>query len=65
MISLFIHTLKVKASHESTFWALFVTVDSVLLVTRAIVKVSAADNVKDYYSVWRRDEAPPITTLNQ
>lgn len=29
-------------------------IDSVLLVTRAIVKFQAADNVKDYYSVWRR-----------
>lgn len=29
-------------------------IDSALLVTRAIVKVQAADNVKDYYSVWRR-----------
>ena len=32
-------------------------IDSVLLVTRAIVKVQAADNVKDYYSVWRRVES--------
>ncbi|KAL7550075.1 hypothetical protein ACHAWF_013310 [Thalassiosira exigua] len=30
------------------------SVDSALLVTRAIVKAPAADNVKDYYSVWRR-----------
>lgn len=32
------------------------TVDSALLVTRAIVKAQAADNVKDYFSVWRRVE---------
>jgi len=32
------------------------SVDSVLLVTRAIVKAQAADNVKDYFSVWRRVE---------
>jgi hypothetical protein len=32
------------------------SVDSTLLVTRAIVTVSAADNVKDYFSVWRRAE---------
>ncbi|KAL3789103.1 hypothetical protein HJC23_008565 [Cyclotella cryptica] len=32
------------------------SVDSTLLITRAIVKVSAADNVKDYFSVWRRAE---------
>ena len=31
-------------------------VDSALLVTRAIVKSQAADNVKDYFSVWRRAE---------
>lgn len=30
------------------------SVDSALLVTRAIVKASAVDNVRDYYSVWRR-----------
>lgn len=30
------------------------SVDSVLLITRAIVKVPTVDNVKDYYSVWRR-----------
>lgn len=32
-------------------------VDSALLVTRAIVKAPAADNVKDYFSVWRRTES--------
>ena len=32
------------------------SVDSVLLVTRAIVKAQAADNVEDYFSVWRRAE---------
>ncbi len=32
------------------------SVDPALLVTRAIVKHQAADNVKDYYSVWRRVE---------
>ncbi|KAL3769676.1 hypothetical protein ACHAW5_010257 [Stephanodiscus triporus] len=32
-------------------------VDSALLVTRAIVKAPAADNVKDYFSVWRRVES--------
>jgi len=32
------------------------TVDPALLITRAIVKVPATDNVKDYYSVWRRTE---------
>lgn len=34
------------------------SVDSSLLVTRAIVtgKVTAVDNVKDYFSVWRRAE---------
>lgn len=32
------------------------SVDSVLLITRAIVKVSTIDNVKDYYSVWRKVE---------
>jgi hypothetical protein len=37
------------------------TVDSVLLVTRAIVKSQAADNVKDYYSVWRRVEPGTFT----
>ena len=31
-------------------------VDSALLVTRAIVKSQAADNVKDYFSVWRKVE---------
>ena len=36
------------------------SVDSVLLVTRAIVQVSAADNVKDYYSVWRRVEVDSL-----
>eukprot|EP00956_Cyclotella_meneghiniana_P043731 scaffold284863_cov93-Cyclotella_meneghiniana.AAC.4 len=30
------------------------SVDSVLLITRALVKASAADNIKDYYSVWRK-----------
>lgn len=30
------------------------SVDSVLLVTRALVKASAADNIKDYFSVWRK-----------
>mmetsp|Transcript_22877 Transcript_22877/g.49494 ORF Transcript_22877/g.49494 Transcript_22877/m.49494 type:complete len:748 (-) Transcript_22877:145-2388(-) len=30
------------------------SVDSVLLITRAIVKAQAADNVKGYFSVWRR-----------
>jgi len=29
-------------------------VDSALLVTRVVVKVPASENVKDYYSVWRR-----------
>mmetsp|Transcript_8178 Transcript_8178/g.14799 ORF Transcript_8178/g.14799 Transcript_8178/m.14799 type:complete len:663 (+) Transcript_8178:643-2631(+) len=33
------------------------TVDSALLVTRAVVKSQAADNVKGYFSVWRRAEA--------
>lgn len=33
------------------------SVDSALLITRAIVKVNAIDNVKDYYSVWRRVES--------
>lgn len=33
------------------------SVDSALLVTRAVVSVPAADNVKDYFSVWRRAEA--------
>lgn len=33
------------------------SVDSALLVTRAIVKAQAADNVKDYFSVWRRVES--------
>ena len=37
------------------------SVDSVLLVTRAIVKSQAADNVKDYYSVWRRVEPGTFT----
>jgi len=32
------------------------SVDSALMVTRAIVKVQAADNVKGYFSVWRRVE---------
>jgi hypothetical protein len=32
------------------------SVDSALLVTRAVVSVPAADNVKDYFSVWRRAE---------
>jgi len=32
------------------------SVDSVLLVARAIVKAQAADNVKGYFSVWRRVE---------
>lgn len=32
------------------------SVDSALLVTRAVVKAQAADNVKDYFSVWRRVE---------
>lgn len=32
------------------------TVDPALLITRAVVKVPATDNVKDYYSVWRRTE---------
>ncbi len=32
------------------------SVDSALLITRAIVKVNAIDNVKSYYSVWRRVE---------
>jgi hypothetical protein len=32
------------------------SVDSALLVSRAIVKSQAADNVKDYFSVWRRVE---------
>jgi len=31
-------------------------VDSALMLTRAIVKVSAIDNVKDYFGVWRRTE---------
>ena len=33
-----------------------ISVDPALLVTRAVVKHQAADNVKDYYSVWRRVE---------
>ena len=33
------------------------SVDAALLVTRAVVAHQAADNVKDYYSVWRRVEA--------
>ena len=37
------------------------TVDSALLVTRAIVQAQAADNVKDYYSVWRRVEPGTYT----
>jgi len=32
------------------------SVDSTLLVTRAVVKAPAVDNVKDYFSVWRRME---------
>ena len=32
------------------------SVDSALLVTRAIVKAQAADNVKGFFSVWRRVE---------
>jgi len=32
------------------------SVDSTLIVTRAIVQVQAADNVKGYFSVWRRVE---------
>jgi len=40
-----------------------ISVDSALLVTRAIVKASAADNVKDYFSVWRRVE--PGTYTNE
>jgi len=32
------------------------SVDSALLVSRAIVKAQAADNVKDYFAVWRRVE---------
>jgi hypothetical protein len=32
------------------------SVDSVLLITRAVVEVSYLDNVKDYYSVWRKIE---------
>ncbi|KAL7483216.1 hypothetical protein ACHAW6_008868 [Cyclotella cf. meneghiniana] len=40
------------------------SVDSTLLVTRAIVTVSAADNVKDYFSVWRRAE-PGTYARNQ
>jgi hypothetical protein len=30
------------------------TVDSTLMITRAVVEVSGAENIKDYYSVWRR-----------
>ena len=33
-----------------------ISVDPALLVTRAIVAHQAADNVKDYFSVWRRVE---------
>ena len=32
------------------------SVDPALLVTRAVVEHQAADNVKDYFSVWRRVE---------
>ena len=35
--------------------------DSALLITRAIVKTVAADNVKDYFSVWRRVESGTYT----
>lgn len=37
------------------------SVDSALLVSRAIVKSQAADNVKDYFSVWRRVEPGTYT----
>lgn len=60
---IFVHRIKSSDVSRVSFWILFsfLTVDSVLLVTRAIVKVSAADNVKDFYSVWRRDEANPLS----
>jgi hypothetical protein len=38
-----------------------ISVDSALLITRAIVKTAAADNVKDYFSVWRRVESGTYT----
>ena len=37
------------------------SVDSALLITRAVVKSPAADNVKDYFSVWRRVESGTYT----
>eukprot|EP00581_Thalassiosira_minuscula_P017009 CAMPEP_0183717140 /NCGR_PEP_ID=MMETSP0737-20130205/10833_1 /TAXON_ID=385413 /ORGANISM="Thalassiosira miniscula, Strain CCMP1093" /LENGTH=764 /DNA_ID=CAMNT_0025946523 /DNA_START=151 /DNA_END=2445 /DNA_ORIENTATION=+ len=38
------------------------SVDSAMLVTRAIVKAQAADNVKDYFSVWRRVDSGTFDT---
>ena len=43
-------------AEEMTNAPQIILVDSVLLVTWAIVKTQAADNAKDYYSVWGRVE---------